>query len=183
MNVRNMKSAVAVLAMSLAGVASAITANGPICDTAARVGYPSTGSYTCTTGIHNAVDMNNRTCSEWNSRGMLVGTYHYQYFGGCVSACGGGSTCNSGMGNYHIVTGANGWDFRQLHLNANVNSYSKTCDSCVLGLVGATGPVDQPHVHADNRQYATRKTAWYTEAGTVCGSSAYCGNVIGYPTL
>ena len=52
-----------------------------------------------------------------------------------------------------------------------------------MGLVSSTGQSTGAHVHADNRRYGTRMTAWYTSAGTTCGRSAYCGNVVGHPTL
>jgi hypothetical protein len=181
MNVKNMMYAAAALVAGFAGVASAATANGAICDTAARVG--STTYYSCSGSSHTALDMSNGTCSEWNHRAMIAGSRYYAYYGGCAANCSGGTTCNGGAGNYYVVTGASGWDFRQLHLNANASSGSKTCDGCALGLVGSTGNSSGAHVHADNRQYGTRKSAWYTSKGTTCGSSAYCGNVVGYPTL
>jgi len=181
MNVKNMMYAAAALVAGWSGAALAATAVGPICDTAARVG--STTYYSCSGSSHTALDMSNGTCSEWNHRGMLQGDFHFQYYGGCAANCSGGTTCNGGAGNYYVVTGGSGWDFRQLHLNANQNSFSKTCNGCVLGLVGSTGNSTGAHVHADNRQYQTRKSAWYTSKGTTCGSSAYCGNVVGYPTL
>jgi hypothetical protein len=173
----------AVAAMAAVGWASSVTAataNGPICDTAAWVN--STTYYNCSGSSHTALDIGNGTCAEWNHRGMLVGNFAYRYYGGCAGACY-GSTCNGGAGNYYVVTGASGWDFRQLHFYANVSSGTKTCDRCALGLVGGTGSATGPHVHADNRQYGTRKSAWYTSVGTTCGSSGYCNNRVGVPTL
>lgn len=164
-----------------AAVSLAATAVGPICDTAARVG--STTYYSCSGSTHTALDISNGTCSEWNHRAMLSGSYHYVFYGGCASNCSGGTTCNGGAGNYYVVSGANGWDFRQLHSNANANSYTKTCDRCILGLIGSTGNSTGAHSHSDNRQYGTRKSAWYTSKGTTCGSSGYCSNTVGYPTL
>ena len=179
-----MKMTMAALALVAAGWATTVaaaTAVGPICDTAARVG--STTYYSCSGSAHNALDMSNGTCSVWNHRGMINVSRYYQYYGGCAANCSGGTTCNGGAGNYYVVTGGSGWDFRQLHLNANASSGSKTCDRCALGLVGSTGNSTGAHVHADNRQYGTRKTAWYTSVGTTCGKSAYCNNVMGNPTL
>ncbi|WP_394843659.1 peptidase M23 [Pendulispora brunnea] len=163
-----------------AGAVNAETAVGPICDQGARVG--STTYYSCNGASHNALDMSNGTCSEWNHRGMINVSKYYRYYGGCANTCS-GSSCNGGAGNYYVVSGSNGWEFRQLHVNANGSSGSKTCDRCPLGLVGSTGQSTGAHVHADNRQYGTRKTAWYTSVGTTCGSSAYCGNRVGTPTL
>jgi hypothetical protein len=178
-----MMSAAAALVAGWSGlaVAASVPVYGPICDTAARVG--STTYYSCSSGSHTALDIGNGTCSEWNQRAMLGGSFHYQYYGGCAANCSGGTTCNGGAGNYYVVTGTNGWDFRQLHLNANASSGSKTCDRCALGLVGATGNVTGPHVHADNRQYGVRHSSWYTSSGTTCGVSGYCGNIVGYATL
>ena len=184
MNVKMMMFAVAVVVMGWAGTASAQTqrtAYGPICDTAARVG--STTYYSCSGSSHTALDMSNGTCSEWNHRAMLAGNFYYAYHGGCANNCVGGTTCNGGAGNYYVVTGSAGWDFRQLHINSNASSGSKTCDRCALGLVGSTGNSSGAHVHADNRQYGTRSSSWYTKAGTTCGSSAYCSNIVGYPML
>lgn len=184
MNVKNMMyAAAAVLVVGFAGSASAATAYGPICDTAAKVG--STTYYSCSGSSHTALDMSNRTCSEWNHRGMIKGSAAYNFYGGCANSCGSCSSgcCNGGAGNYYKVIGANGWDFAQLHLNTNANSYSKTCDGCALGLVGSTGSSTAAHVHAHNRKDGVRSSAWYVNAGTTCGSSAYCGNVVGYPTL
>lgn len=171
------------LLVMLVGLSSSVfgaTARGPICDPNARVG--STTYYSCSSGYHAALDMSNRTCNSWSHRGMIVGVRYYKYIGGCGVSCTGNS-CNGGAGNYVVVTGAAGWDFRQLHIGANANSYSKSCDRCPLGLVSSTGQSSGAHVHADNRRYGTRMTGWYTSAGTTCGRSAYCGNVVGYPTL
>lgn len=180
-------SLAATAALGLAAVnepASAATANGAICDTNAKV--TSTTYTTCNGSVHTALDISNNTCSVWNHRGMLVGSYRYTSFGGCANSCGtcenGANCCNGGAGNYVVVTGANGWDFRQLHLNSP--SGTITCDRCSLGLVGATGAVtSSAHAHSENRQYGTRKSAWYTSVGTTCGSSGNCNNKVGVPTL
>lgn len=181
---KNLKLFLATAVIAAAGWATTVSAHtivGPICDTGARVG--STTYYSCNGGSHTALDMSNGTCSVWNHRGMVSGSYYYRYSGGCANNCSGGTTCNGGAGNYYTVTGVNGWDFRQLHLNSNVSSGSKTCDRCALGLVGSTGNSTGAHVHADNRQYGTRKSAWYTSVGTTCGSSAYCSNRVGDASL
>lgn len=180
MNVKKMMYAVAALAAGWSGIAVSATAKGPICETSAWVN--STTYYNCSGSSHTALDIGNASCNEWNHRAMLSGSYYYKYYGGCAAACN-GSDCNGGAGNYYVVTGANGWEFRQLHFINNVSSGSKTCDGCALGLVGGTGSATGPHSHSDNRQYGTRSSAWYTKAGTTCGSSGYCGNIVGYPTL
>jgi hypothetical protein len=163
----------------------AATANGPICDAAARVN--STTYYSCSGGTHTALDISNGTCSVWNHRAMIVGTVKYTYYGGCSASCGactaGAGCCNGGAGNYYVVSGANGWDFRQLHSNPTADSKSKSCDRCVLGLIGSTGNSTGAHSHSDNRQYGTRKSAWYTSVGTTCGTNANCSNRVGVPTL
>jgi len=161
-------------------IASSATARGPICDTGARVG--STTYYSCSSGYHAALDMSNGTCNAWNHRGMIVGSRFYRVFGGCGQSCS-PTTCNGGAGNYAVVTGGSGWEFRQLHIGANASTFSKTCDRCPLGLVSSTGQAFGAHVHADNRRYGTRMTGWYTSAGTTCGRNAYCGNTVGNPTL
>jgi len=186
MNAKTMMFAVAVSVMFWAGAASAQsqrTAYGPICDTNARVG--STTYYSCSGSSHTALDMSNRTCSEWNHRAMLAGSFYYTFYSGCANSCGSCSSgcCNGGAGNYARVTGAAGWDFAQLHFNTSANSYSRTCDRCALGLVGSTGSSTAAHVHAHNRKDGVRQSSWYTKAGTTCGSSAYCENIVGYPTL
>ncbi len=180
--------ALASLATTLAvdvPASRAATANGPICDPAAKVN--STTYYSCSGGTHTALDIANRTCSEWNHRGMLVGSYRYTLYAGCANSCGacsaGAGCCNGGAGNYYVVSGSSGWDFRQLHFNTNADSATKSCDRCALGLVGSTGNSTGAHSHSDNRQYGTRKSAWYTTAGTTCGSSGYCNNRVGTPTL
>jgi hypothetical protein len=175
-------SLILILAVAtVSDVAQSATARGPICDTAARVG--STTYYSCNGGYHGALDMSNRTCNSWNHRGMIVGSRYYRYYGGCGQTCSGSPNCNGGAGNYVVVTGGSGWQFRQLHIGANGSSGSKTCDRCALGLISSTGHSFGAHSHADNRRYGTRMTSWYTSAGTTCGRSAYCGNTVGYPTL
>jgi hypothetical protein len=174
-----------VAAVILAGVGVALngyalSAGGPICDTAAWVN--STTYYNCSGSTHTALDIGNGTCGSWNHRAMLNASKYYHYYGGCGYACY-GSSCNGGAGNYYVVSGANGWDFRQLHFIANVSSGSTTCDGCALGLVGGTGSATGPHSHSDNRQYGTRKAAWYNSAGTTCGTSGNCTHIEGYPTL
>jgi hypothetical protein len=159
---------------SWAGAAMAATAVSPICDAAARVVCPS-GSLT------GALEISNDTCNTWNHRAMLSGVYSYRYFGGCGNSCT-GNTCNGGAGNYYTVTGSSGWDFRQIHFNSNASSGSKACDRCSLGLIGATGSASFAHSHSENRQYGTRKTAWFA-ASVSCGATVSCTSPVGYPTL
>jgi hypothetical protein len=160
------------------------TARGPICESITVVG--STTYRSCSGSIHTALDISNQSCSEWNHRGMILGSVRYNLFGGCAANCANpppNPGCNGGAGNYFVVYGASGWDFRQLHFNTSGNSYTRTCDRCALGLVGSTGSSYGAHSHSDNRQYGTRMSAWYTSVGTTCGSSGYCENVVGQPTL
>jgi hypothetical protein len=182
MNVKKPLYAIAALLASWAGpaVAVSVPTYGPICDTAAKVN--STTYYSCSGGTHTALDISNGTCGEWAHRGMLGGSHYYRYTGGCANSCS-GTSCSSSSSNFYVVVGTNGWDFRQLHIWSNANSGTKTCDRCALGLVGGTNSNIGPMVHADNRQYGTRKSSWYTSKGTTCGSSAYCGNIIGSVTL
>jgi len=163
--------------------ATAATAMGPVCNPAAKV--VATTYYSCTSGTHNALDIGNVPCGE-PLVAPIVGNRTYQAYGGCANTCAsGGTTCNGGAGNYYVVYGASGWDFRMMHANNGSSAaVTKTCDRCLLGtVVGATGGTYGPNVHLDNRQYGTRKTAWYTSAGTTCGSSGHCNSVIGYPSL
>jgi len=176
--------ALSALAVVMPSLTTAATANGPICESIARVG--STTYYSCSGSTHTALDISNQSCSEWNHRGMLVGSFRYNYFGGCANNCANpppNPSCNGGAGNYYVVSGSNGWDFRQLHFNTGSNTGTQTCDRCALGLVGSTGNSYGAHSHSDNRQFGTRKSAWYTSVGTTCGSSGYCNNVVGKPSL
>ncbi|HYO56495.1 peptidase M23 [Archangium sp.] len=144
---------------------------------------PTSGTVQCVYGSPSAyLDIGNGTCSEWNHRAMLQGSTYYKYYGGCASSCSGGSSCNGGAGNYYVVTGANGWDFRQSLFNANVSSGTKTCDRCALGLIGASGSATGPLARSDNRQYGTRKSAWLSPSLS-CGQSLSGGEVVGYPML
>jgi hypothetical protein len=179
MYVREKLSAAVLLVTTASSTTLAATAVSPVCSTTATV--LSTTYYQCTGSVHTAVDIS-ANCGD-PLRAPLKGSHFYRLYGGCANSCSGGSTCNGGAGNYYVVTGANGWDFRMLHFNLDSNSASKTCDGCLLGKVGASGSATIPHVHLDNRQYATRMSAWYTSAGITCGSSVPCGTVIGYPTL
>jgi hypothetical protein len=154
-----------------AGNAVAVTARAPhagtvLCAYDSPSGYLDVGS----------------TCSEWNHRGMLVGSWYYRYYGGCANSCLGGNSCNGGAGNYYVVTGSNGWDFRQFFLNTSASTYSKTCDGCSLGLVGASGSATSARSRSDNRQYGTRKSSWMSPTLS-CGQSLYGTETVGYPTL
>jgi hypothetical protein len=185
--------ATAVAALSALAVAFAVpstltaathTARGPICESIARVG--STTFYSCSGSTHTALDISNQSCSEWNHRGMILGSVKYNLFGGCAANCRNpppNPNCNGGAGNYFVVNGSNGWQFRQLHFNSSSNTFTRTCDRCALGLVGSTGHSFGAHSHSDNRQFGTRKSAWYTSVGTTCGSSGFCERVVGRPTL
>nr|WP_156040896.1 peptidase M23 [Chondromyces apiculatus] len=177
-------AALATLSAAMPAPLEAATARGPICENIAKVG--STTYYSCNGSSHTALDISNQSCSEWNARGMILGTVNYKLYSGCANNCANpppNPNCNGGAGNYYVVSGASGWDFRQLHINTNTSSATKSCDRCALGLVGSTGQSYGAHVHADNRQYGTRKSAWYTSVGTTCGSSGYCENRVGTPTL
>lgn len=148
---------------------------------AATAHAPTFGTVDCPYATPSGyLDISNMTCSEWNHRGMILGSVHYRYTGGCANSCTGGTSCNGGAGNYYVVTGANGWDFRQLFINASASSYSKTCDRCVLGLVGASGGATRSLARSDNRQYGTRKSAWMSPS-LACGQTA--PTIVGYPTL
>ena len=106
----------ALLALAVAfAVPSALeaatrTARGPICESIARVG--STTYYSCNGGTHTALDIGNHSCSEWNHRGMILGSVKYNLFGGCAANCANppsNQNCNGGAGNYFVVNGTSGW--------------------------------------------------------------------------
>jgi len=171
-------------------VSLAVTAGGALKHTGARITalttYPSSGAY------HSAMDMGGAGC--WKSlasgaiyhRAMLLSTRYYSYLGGCGVSCASqiGNTCNGGAGNVITTHGANGWDFRQKHINHNSTlSRSKTCYRCGFGLIGSTGSSGGAHVHAENRRYRVRQTYWYTRIGKRVGQSAFYGYTMGYPTL
>ncbi len=173
MNGRGMLYTAAVLVASWSGSAAAFTVTSPFCVSTAKV--TSTTYFSCTGGTHTAVDIGGVACGD-TFRAPFKGNYYYQYYSGCATTCATDTTCNGGAGNYYVVTGSSGWDFRILNVNPTTSSRSQTCDSCVLGAAGG-------HVHFDNRQYGTRKSAWYTSVGLTCGVSAYCGTVLGNATL
>jgi hypothetical protein len=69
-------SAVVLCIAGWAGVAAAVEARGPIWDDAnTKVGH--TTYYYCNGDYHGALDISNGTCSTWNMRGMLVGSYYW----------------------------------------------------------------------------------------------------------
>jgi hypothetical protein len=132
---------------------------------------------------------------------MLLGLKFYRYNGGaqnppiCANNCegtAGGScnqssdnNCNNGAGNYFVVQGTNGWEFRQLHLNHSaVYSYTKYADKGnILGHWGSTGFSTAPHGHADNRLNGVRQPTWYEPYGFFCGLKANWNFVVGRPLL
>ncbi len=103
--------ALAALAVAMPSpiAAATFTANGPICEDIARVG--STTYYSCNGSTHTSLDISNQSCSEWNHRGMLVGSFKYTLFSGCANNCANpppNPDCNGGAGNYYVVSGATG---------------------------------------------------------------------------
>lgn len=176
------KSLYLALALGLVGWAGAASAQvqavGPICDENARVGH--TTYYYCdvNSGYHGALDVGNSTCSVWNMRGMLVGTYRWNV----VSQYTNCASTPQTPPNYVYANGANGYSFYQFHHNHNASSFTQTCDRCALGLVGATGQAYGAHVHAEHRLNGTRQTAWYSGYVT-CGSKGGCNYTMGYPRM
>ncbi|HZI02400.1 MAG TPA: peptidase M23 [Archangium sp.] len=149
---------------------------------AATAGAPTSGTIYCPYASPSGFLDVATTCSEWNHLGMIVGNVYYRYYGGCANSCSGGTSCNGGAGNYYVVTGASGWDFRQLFVNSNASSGSKTCDRCALGLIGASGSATRSLGRSENRQYGTRHSSWISPSLT-CGQSVAGGQTVGYPTL
>jgi hypothetical protein len=183
----------ACLAAGTAG-AQTVAAYGP--SSLAGTYVKSTTYYFCSSssGSHSAldicVDLNNAktacgACKATNVRAMLNGSYTYRLMeGSCADDCDSTPTsCGGGAGNYYEVTGSNGYNFRQLHLIRSADMATKTAArGTFLGWWGSTGSSTAPHVHADNRQYSTRLTAWYTGYVT-CGSAATSSNAIGQVKL
>ncbi len=184
MRLRKTLYTVAVLVMGWSGVATAATAVGPLCNTNARV--RSTTYYSCSGSSHTALDIGGVACGE-PVYAPLSGSYSYKFYSGCVTNCYGYGACGNGSPNSYLVTGGDGWDFRIVHFIATADTFAKTCSGCRLGQLGGSkqvsGTSDDVLVHLENRQYGTRKSSWYISKGTTCGSSGYCGSVIGYPTL
>ncbi len=164
---------VAVLCLGVwAGSGVAATAVAPLSGTVHCSGTTPSGE----------LSIGNGTCNEWNYRAMIQGSVTYKYYGGCANSCIGGVSCNGGAGNYYVVTGSNGWDFRQLLFNTSASSGTKTCDRCAMGLVGASGISTIPLTRASSRLYGTRASAWISPSLT-CGASVTSGEIVGSPTL
>jgi hypothetical protein len=160
-----------------AGVAAAVEARGPIWDdVGGKVGH--TTYYYCNGDYHGALDISNGTCSVWSMRGMLVGTYYWNVVTGYSNCVNSPQTA----ANYTYVAGSSGYIFYQYHHNHNANSYSRSCDRCALGLVGATGNAYGAHVHGQSNQNSTKLTAWYSGYAT-CGTKSNGNTVMGYPRL
>lgn len=187
------KTTIALAALALAGLASPAeahrrTAYGPVCNPG-NVNIKSTTCYFCNPNgdcSHKALDIcvfnPCGSCNNDNVKGMLENSTHYVWHGGCADDCN-GSNCNGGAGNYYTVTGSDGYEFRELHLNSSAASGTKTCDRCNLGKLGSTGSSTAPHVHADNRRNGERLTAWYNITDTTCGDPAGCGVIVGKPRM
>jgi hypothetical protein len=167
------------LVVGWAGAAAAVEARGPIWDDLnARVTHTTYYSCNSANAFHGSLDIGNGTCSTWNMRGMLVGSFYWNVvsaYSNCVNS-------PQTPANYTYVNGASGYRFFQYHHNHNVSSASKTCDRCALGLVGATGQAYGAHVHAQNNQNSTILTAWYSGYVT-CGSKSSGNHIMGYPRL
>lgn len=170
-----------------------IDAYGPSSQGGAYV--KSTTYYFCdsSNGTHTALDIcvdtsGNKsscsTCNATNVRAMLDGTYYYDFIGGCESTCSRTNpSCNGGAGNYAVVNGSNGYQFRELHMNETSDSNDKYASKgTFLGMLGSTGDSTAPHVHVDNRKNGTRLSAWY-DGYVTCGDAASSTNVIGHVTL
>lgn len=110
--------------------------------------------------------------------------------GVAAGQCTGGANytrCNGGQGNYYVVKRSVAlWEFRQLHVWHTGDAYDKWASSAYytpLGVMGATGCADKPHVHADNRYNGTRMQEWYTDVGTKCATPSGLSRLIGHPRL
>ena len=177
MKAKTLSVALALCIAGWAGVAGAVEARSPIWDDMACK-VPHTTYYSCSGDYHGAVDFSNGTCGTWNMHGMLVGSFYWNV----VSQYSNCEPTPMTPANYVYVNGSNGYRFYQYHHNHNATSYSRSCDRCALGLVGATGQADGAHVHAQNNQNSTKLTAWY--AGYVtCSSKCGSGYLVGYPRM
>jgi hypothetical protein len=172
-------TAVTLCITGWAGAAVAAEARGPIWDDVnAKVTHTTYYSCNSANAFHGSLDIGNGTCSVWSMRGMLVGSYYWNVVSGQ-------SNCQPypvTAANYAYVNGASGYRFFQYHHNHNANSYSRTCDRCPLGLVGATGQAYGAHVHAQHNQNSTILTGWYSGYVT-CGSKSSGNHVMGRPAM
>lgn len=178
-----------IIALMAPATVDAAEARGAMCDSLSRVTattYYSSGNY------HGAMDQAKQGGGCWTSdsaaaryhRGSINASRYYQYVGGCGKYCGNnlGSTCNGGAGNMIRTIGANGWDWRQMHINyLGGHSKSKTCNRCSFGLIGSTGNSSAGHAHVENRRYGTKTTAWMS--GASVGMNAACTRTVGWPKL
>jgi hypothetical protein len=186
-----------------------VSACGPLAGTDGRI--KSTTYYFCNPdmGYHGAEDVINGgggycgcdgNQSAWHRAQTLTLQYHTYnagYLDICPKNCDGSpasctattdENCHNGYGNYFTVFGSNGYSFNQLHMNHSATySYTKYAKSGdILGHWGSTGFSTAAHGHADNRQYGTLRTEWYTayiNNSITCGSRANVSDLVGYPQL
>jgi hypothetical protein len=171
---KTLSSVVVLCLVGWSGVAGAVTVEvrGPTCNLNATV------NNSCTDDTHGALDIGNVPCGTTEMRGMLVGSFYWNVVSGQTNC----QNYPVTAANYVFAKGSNGYIFYQYHHNHSVNSYSRTCDRCILGQVGATGQVYGAHVHAQYNQNSTRLTGWYSGYVT-CGSRASCYDIMGYVTM
>ncbi|HEX8825853.1 MAG TPA: hypothetical protein VF794_38435 [Archangium sp.] len=137
---KTMKLTLATLALLPAGV-SAHTVKAPHPGTVTATTYTSSGAF------HGAVDISNCYASLYSG---VVGSLSWT-----VTIRSVGTGCNLPTNNEAKHLFADGWSFRITNFVKTADSYSRTCDNCMLGQAGI-------HTHLQKDKVGTNDTSWYS---------------------
>jgi hypothetical protein len=155
--------ALAMLVALVPTPSPAYTVGAPIEGTVRATTYYSSGAF------HGAVDISNGPCGTSPVTTGVVGSLSWTV---TIRTTGIYCSTASNTQNEAAHTFADGYTFRLWHFNKTANSYSRTCDRCIIGQDGAD------YIHLQRDRSGTLSTSWYSGYTTV-GEYLSLGETVG----